>query len=235
MSLAAAAVTLLAGSAASVSAQPVATIALPDPGEPKALYAGCNLLSLTFPDGTTSEQVIDVVTPPEAVETLWRQTATLDRFEGFSPAFRQASDLLTVDFLDPVWICIPKTLGPMPTPAVTPTPAPAASPSAGTPTPAPAGPPSAGTPTPTPAGTPSAGTPTAELVLSWIELQRPQGIVWIWLTNYGPDSLVNVTMELQCSTTMATPYDGNLVAGGGFQAPISLTLASGKAASSRPP
>ena len=212
------AMALLAGSGASVLAQPVATIALPEPGEPKELYAGCSLLSLTFPDGTTSEEVMGAVTPPEAVEALWRETATLDRFEGFSPAFRQASDLLTVDFLDPVWICIPKTLGPLPSSA--PTPAPALVP----PTPVPMATGAVFTPPPTPRP-----PGTAELVLSWIELQRPQGIVWIWLTNYGPDSLVNVTMELQCSTTMASPYDGNLVAGGGFQAPISLTLASGKA------
>jgi hypothetical protein len=197
------AVALLAGSRASVLAQPVASIALPAPGELKELYPGCNLLSLTFPDGTTSEDVIDAVSPSGAVEALWRETATLDRFEGFSPAFPQASDLLTLHFLDPVWICTRTPIGPSPSTMPTPVPLP--------------------TPTPTP--TPG----TTNLAISGIVLQRPQGIVWVWLLNHGPDSLVDVTMNLQCSTKIADPFDGNLLAGGGFQAPISLSLASGKA------
>jgi hypothetical protein len=201
---------LLPGVQRSLSQAPaIATIHLPEPGVARELYAGCNLVSLTFPDGTASDEVIDAVTPPEAVETIWRQTATLDRFEGFSPDFPQASDLLAVHFLDPVWICTPKTLGPPPAPA------------ADTSTPTPVGAPPAGTPTPTPV--PQA---TADLVLSSVNLQRPQGIVWIWLTNYGPDSLVNATVQLQCSTGAVDPFDGNLVAGGGFQGPISVTVAA---------
>jgi hypothetical protein len=197
------AMAVLAGTAASVSAQPVATIALPQPGELKELYTGCNLLSMTFPDDTTSEDVINAVSPSGIVDALWRQTATLDRFEGFSPAARQASDLLTVRFLDPVWICIHKPIGPSPSTKPTPSLA----------------------PTPTPTATPG----TANLAISGIVLQRPQGIVWVWLLNYGPESLVDVTMNLQCSTKIADPFDGNLLAGGGFQAPITLSLASGKA------
>ena len=178
---------LLAGSGASVSAQPLASIALPEPGGAKELFAGCNLLSLTFPDGTTSEEVLDAVTPPGAVEALWRQTAALDRFEGFSPAFPQASDLLKVNFLDPVWICIPRPLKP-PT----------------TPTPTPAAPP-AGTPTPTPAPQLTADLAITELLLQ----SRPQGYVVARFINNGPDTLSNVTVTLSCGEDSVMPYDGS--------------------------
>jgi len=200
--LAGLAMVLVAGSGASVSAQPVATIALPEPGEAKELFAGCNLISLTFPDGTTSEEVIDAVTPPEAVETIWRQTAALDRFEGFSPAFPQASDLLTVHRLDPVWICISKTHGPLPPPVM-------------------------GTPTPGPTPAPTSGL-QADLAITGMHLQRPEGRVWIYIVNKGPNSLVNATAQLQCNLPKVTPFDDNLVAGNGFQGPISLTLGVGQ-------
>jgi len=104
-----------------VHAQPVAGIALPAPGATEQLYPGCNNVSLTFPDGTASETVVQAVTPAGLFETLWRHNAALNRFEGFSPAAPQASDLLTVNFLDAVWLCL--AAGPP-----TPTPTPAAGP-----------------------------------------------------------------------------------------------------------
>jgi hypothetical protein len=191
---------------APATAAPVATITLPAPGEAKELFAGCNFISLTFPDGTTSEEVVGTVTPPGAIDALWRQNAALDRFEGFSPAFPQASDLLTVSFLDPVWLCTPKTHGPLPAPV------------GGTPTPGP-------TPAPTPA--PTSGL-QADLAITGMHLQRPEGRVWIWLVNNGPNTLVNATAQLQCSLPKVTPFDDNLVAGGGFQGPISVTLTVGQ-------
>jgi len=206
--LAGLAMVLLAGSGASVLAQPVASIALPDPGEAKELYAGCNLVSLTFPDGTTSEEVLHAVTPPESVQALWRQTPALDRFEGFSPAFPQASDLLRVNFLDPVWICIPRSLGP-PT----------------TPTPTPAVPP-AGTATPTPTPAPQL---TADLAITELLLQsRPQGYVVARFMNNGPDTLSNVTVTLSCGEESVMPYDGSPASGTGFEAPITVTLTPGQ-------
>ena len=89
-----------------VHAQPAASIALPDPGGVEQLYEGCNNVSLTFPDGTTSEAVMQAVSPAGAVESMWRYDASQSRFLGFSPAAPQASDLLTVNFLDAVWLCI---------------------------------------------------------------------------------------------------------------------------------
>jgi cysteinyl-tRNA synthetase len=109
-------VVLLAGSREPVSAQPVASIALPAPGGTEQLYAGCNNISLTFPDGTPSQTVVQAVTPAGTVETLWRFNGPLNRFEGFSPAYPQASDLMSVNFLDAVWLCIREAAGTTSTP-----------------------------------------------------------------------------------------------------------------------
>jgi inhibitor of cysteine peptidase len=87
-------------------AQGVATITLPDPGGIKQLYEGCNNIALTFPVGTTSQTVVQAVSPASAVQSMWRHDASLNAFFGFSPAAPQASDLLAVDFLDAVWLCI---------------------------------------------------------------------------------------------------------------------------------
>jgi len=97
---------LLAGSGAIVSAQPVASIALPDPGGVEQLYAGCNNISLTFPDATPSQTVVQAVTPAGTVDTLWRFNGPLNKFEGFSAAYPQASDPMSVNFLDAVSLCV---------------------------------------------------------------------------------------------------------------------------------
>jgi hypothetical protein len=107
---------LLAVHGTSARAQPVASITLPAPGATKQLYPGCNNISLTFPDGTTSQTVVQAVTPAGSVQAMWRHNAALNRFEGFSPAAPQASDLLSVDFLDSVWLCVTAAPSPVPTP-----------------------------------------------------------------------------------------------------------------------
>jgi inhibitor of cysteine peptidase len=98
-------VALLAVPDSRVRAQP-AGIALPEPGGIEQLYEGCNNIALTFPDGTASQAVVQAVSPVGAVESMWRYDASQDRFLGFSPAAPQASDLLTVNFLDAVWLCV---------------------------------------------------------------------------------------------------------------------------------
>jgi hypothetical protein len=92
-------------------AQPVASIALPAPAPAKQLYPGCNNIGLSFPDGTPSATVIQAVTPGGAVDTMWRHSAALNKFEGYSAQFPQASDLLTVNFMDAVWLCMVEGLG----------------------------------------------------------------------------------------------------------------------------
>jgi hypothetical protein len=130
---------LAAANGSSVSAQPVASITLPPPGGAVQLYPWCNNVSLTFDNGTPSETVVQAVTPSETVQAMWRHNAALNKFEGFSPAAPQASDLLTVDFLDPVWLCLAG--GPAPAPTAAPPPPPPPPPAA--PTATPTGPPAA--------------------------------------------------------------------------------------------
>jgi hypothetical protein len=111
---------VLAGSwSAVVRAQPVATIALPAPRGTVQLYSGCNNIALTFPDGTASQTVVQAVTPAGVVEAMWRHNAAQNRFEGFSPAAPQASDLLAVNLWDAVWLCVaaaPAAAAPSPAP-----------------------------------------------------------------------------------------------------------------------
>ena len=96
---------LLALGGAPVRAEPVASITLPDPSGTVQLYPGCNNISLTFPDGTASQTVVAAVTPTDVVEAMWRHDAALNRWDGYSPEYPEASDLVSVNFLDAVWIC----------------------------------------------------------------------------------------------------------------------------------
>jgi hypothetical protein len=103
-------------------AQPAATIALPEPGGAKALYAGCNAVAVTFPNGTSSQAVANAVSPAGSLQAIWSYNTAQQRFTAFSPAAPQASDLLSVNFLDAVWVCV---AGAPPAPeAIAPTPAP---------------------------------------------------------------------------------------------------------------
>ena len=153
-------------------AQPVASITLPPPGAVLQLYPGCNNVGLTFSDGTASGAVLDAVSPAGSVETMWRHDAAQQRWEGFSAAEPEASDLLTVNFLDAVWLCLvggSPTATPTTPAGQTATPASTATPTApaghtATPTSTSATPTTPAGPTPTrPAGptpTPVAGSPT---------------------------------------------------------------------------
>ena len=182
---------LLAGSGASVSAQPVATIALPAPGNTQQLYPGCNNISLTFPDATPSQTVVQAVTPAGTVETLWRFNGPLNKFEGFSPAYPQASDLMSVNFLDAVWLCM--TTGAPPGAVAPPTPVP--------PTPTP--PAQVIPPAPLPSGVAADVTPT-----DLYPDNQPHGDMWVRITNNGPDTLANNKVSItlsQSKSTLAVP------------------------------
>lgn len=118
-----------------VRAQPVASISLPPPATTRQLFPGCNNIALTFPDGTASQTVVEAVAPGGTVESLWRHNAALKKFDGFSPMAPQASDLLTVNFLNAVWLCVsgegppaPTPTPPVPTATLAPAPAPTATP-----------------------------------------------------------------------------------------------------------
>ena len=75
-------------------------------GEQILLYPGCNNVSSTWPDGTPTPTVAGATTPPGVVVAAWRYDAQQGRFLGFSPQFSQASDLMTVNRLDAIFICV---------------------------------------------------------------------------------------------------------------------------------
>jgi len=200
VAMAAAMAALLAAHGPSAEAQPVASIALPDPGGTEQLYSGCNAISLTFPHGTASETVVAAVTPAGAVESLWRFDPPLKKWEGFSPAAPRASDLLKVDFLDSVWLCVAAAPG-------------------GTAPP----------PSPSPAGTPVDPSATADLVLTDLFPKKlPVGDVYASITNHGPGKVKNTDIDLSCSLEVI-PYQGPPTthqAGG----PVSVSLSRGQTA-----
>ncbi len=216
MAVAAVAAAFLAAHGPSVRAQPVASIALPAPGSTEQLYPACNNISLTFPDGTPCETVVQAVTPAGAVEALWRFNPSQNRFEGFSPAYPQASDLHSVYFLDAVWLCIYEGPGTGSQPAPTLAPAPPPPPPGATPT---------AIPTATPTVTPSL---SADLTVTHLfATASPAGDIRARVTNNGPDTLTNVNVQLSCSANV-NPYGGGIPYGHGSDFPITVNLAPGQ-------
>lgn len=190
VAIVAAVVTLMGLRGMSVQAQPVASVALPAPGAAKQLYPGCNNIALTFPDGTTSQAVVQAVTPAGSVESLWRHNGAQNRFEGFSPQYPQVSDLLTVNFLDAVWFCMTSGAPPggMPPPGPTPT----VTPPGGTQPPQP----------------PQPGLTADVSPTDLYPDNQPQGSVWVRITNNGPDTLTNNKVDLtvvETRSTLTTP------------------------------
>jgi len=210
-------------------AQPVASITLPPPGATEQLYPGCNNVGLTFSDGTASVAVLDAVSPAGSVETMWRHDAAQQRWEGFSAAEPEASDLLTVNFLDAVWLCLvggsptatPTTpAGQTATPASTATPtAPAghtATPTSTSATPTtPAGPtptrPAGPTPTPV-AGSPTPGTGSTAVAPS--ELLTGFRYTMEWTMGAGTETAITISSEGAFKAPDRVACDITMSAGG---------------------
>jgi len=192
-------------------AQPVASITLPPPGAVLQLYPGCNNVGLTFSDGTPSGAVLDAVSPAGSVETMWRHDAAQQRWEGFSAAAPEASDLLTVNFLDAVWLCLvggPPTATPTGSPGQTATPTPnaaTATASAGrTATPRPAGPtptPVTGSPTP---GTGSTAVPPSDVLGSFrYTMEWTTGAGTEMAITFRSDGLFKTPDRVSCDITVS--------------------------------
>lgn len=83
----------------------------PDPTDVMSmpLAAGCNVLGLTYPDGTTPSDVADAVSPAGMLNTMWRLDNASGSFEAYAAAAPEASDLSSLQFLDAVFLC---TTGP---------------------------------------------------------------------------------------------------------------------------
>ena len=79
-------------------AQPVNT-------ETVELFVGCNNVTLTWPSETPISVVAEAVEPPEVVVAIWRLDNETQIFRAFAPGFPEASDLITVNLLDTVYLC----------------------------------------------------------------------------------------------------------------------------------
>ncbi len=71
-----------------------------------SLSPGCGMATLTFPTGTGAATVASAVTPPIALDTIWRLDNPTGSFQAYSLAAPQASDLLSVNPLDAVFLCV---------------------------------------------------------------------------------------------------------------------------------
>jgi hypothetical protein len=88
------------------------TMTLSASPETLPLSSGCNNVTLTWPDGTPTREVAAAVTPAPVLASIWRLDAATQTFRGFSPIPNAPNDLVTVNMLEPVYICVqaPATL-----------------------------------------------------------------------------------------------------------------------------
>lgn len=98
---------------ATATASPTATATVPSAAtEQVPLFAGCNNVTLTWPNGTAMSTISAAIQPAEAVIAIWRFDSAQQRFVGFSAQFPAASDLTAANRGDAVFICMrgPATL-----------------------------------------------------------------------------------------------------------------------------
>jgi len=70
------------------------------------LSSGCNMATLTFATGTDAATVAAAISPPDALDTIWRLDNVIGTFQAFAPQAPQASDLLSVNLLDAFYLCL---------------------------------------------------------------------------------------------------------------------------------
>jgi hypothetical protein len=70
------------------------------------LSPGCNMVTLSFASGTQAATVAAAVSPPTALQTIWRLDNATRTFQAFMPQAPQASDLTSVNLLDAVFMCV---------------------------------------------------------------------------------------------------------------------------------
>lgn len=75
----------------------------PESAETVSLFSGCNPVVSTYRDGTTVQTLANAIAPPESLESMWRFVSGV--WSAYSPAFPQASNLRSADFLDVVFLC----------------------------------------------------------------------------------------------------------------------------------
>lgn len=84
----------------------VFTTSIAGRSEAVQLFTGCNNVTLTWAAGSAVSEVAAAVTPATALAAIWRFDNATQTFRAFSPQFPDVSDLLTVNGLDAVFICM---------------------------------------------------------------------------------------------------------------------------------
>jgi hypothetical protein len=71
------------------------------------LLAGCNPVTLTFPDGTPTTTAAAGVQPAESLLAMWKFVPAEHRWMGYmAGAPPEVSDLQTVERLDVIFVCV---------------------------------------------------------------------------------------------------------------------------------
>jgi hypothetical protein len=78
---------------------------LPPGYEALSLVTGCQFEAWTGDDGTSPDELVDLVGPPGNLRSLWVQQPS-PIWKGYSPQFPGASDMEPVDQLDVLAICV---------------------------------------------------------------------------------------------------------------------------------
>jgi hypothetical protein len=83
----------------------------PRPPETVALFGICQQLATTWPAGTPLTTVAAAITPPAALESIWRLDNAQQKYYGFSPLESAATNMVNdyntvLVFLEPVWVCM---------------------------------------------------------------------------------------------------------------------------------
>jgi hypothetical protein len=70
------------------------------------LFAGCNPVVATWPDGTPIETVVKAVSPAETLNAVWTFDIESSAWQGYSAAAPEASDLKSVSNLQAIFVCM---------------------------------------------------------------------------------------------------------------------------------
>jgi hypothetical protein len=70
------------------------------------LLPGCNPVVATWPDDTPIETVVQAVSPADALDAVWTFDVESSAWQGYSTASPEASDLKSVDNLQPIFVCM---------------------------------------------------------------------------------------------------------------------------------
>ena len=70
------------------------------------LFATCNNVALTWPNGTALSTVAAAISPSGSLRAIWKFDNTNQRFSAYSPIAGAPNDLTSINRADPVFVCM---------------------------------------------------------------------------------------------------------------------------------